>query len=87
MGEMGCGSPMCGFIGEMGDDAGFDRGKGLLVDDRQRERGGKHDDKSGREAQRDRFSVATAQQRPQSGFLNQSIDEIARLYVESPFSW
>ena len=28
-----------------------------------------------------------AAQRPQSGFLNQSIDEIARLYVESPFSW
>ncbi|MFM7155580.1 MAG: hypothetical protein ACKOZV_15785 [Bacteroidota bacterium] len=26
-------------------------------------------------------------QRPKSGFLNQSIDEIARLYVESPFSW
>ena len=25
--------------------------------------------------------------KPQSGFLNQSIDEIARLYVESPFSW
>lgn len=22
-----------------------------------------------------------------AGFLNQSIDEIARLYVESPFSW
>lgn len=25
--------------------------------------------------------------RQQAGFLNQSIDEIARLYVESPFSW
>lgn len=32
-------------------------------------------------------SNSGAAQRAQSGFLAQSVDEIARLYVESPFSW
>lgn len=30
---------------------------------------------------------STAASNQKAGFLNQSIDEIARLYVESPFSW
>ena len=32
-------------------------------------------------------SNSAAAERPAGGFLNESIDEIARLYVESPFSW
>jgi len=41
----------------------------------------------GHEEHLDAQSGSQAMQPPQSIFMTQSIDEIAQLYIESPFSW